>query len=83
MMGGYGVGWGGGWGLAMGLGWIIPIVVIGLVIWMVVFVRQSRRADSVGDSAYADRSLSILKARFAKGELDRETYQRVRNEWEH
>ena len=83
MMGGYGTGMGGGWGLGMGLGWIIPIVVIGLVVWAIVAITRSRSGGSSGEGAAADRSLAILKERYARGELDSETYQRMRNELEH
>ncbi len=78
-MGGYGAGWGGGWGWGMGFGWIIPLLVIGLIVWAIVALTRSRMG---GQDAAPDRSLAILKERFAKGELDSETYQRMRKELE-
>jgi putative membrane protein len=83
MMGGYGAGMGGGWGLGMGFGWIIPIVVIGLIVWAIVAFARSRTGDTGTEGATADRSLAILKERYAKGELDSEAYQRMRKELEH
>ena len=77
MMGGYGAGLGGGWGWGMGFGWIVPLVVIGLIVWAIVAFTRS----GAGSTA-PDRSLAILKERFAKGELDNETYQRMRKELE-
>lgn len=76
MMGGFGGGMG-GWG--MGLGWIVPLLLIGLVVWAVVALVRSRTGDQ-GDAA--DRSLAILKERYARGELDEETYRRMRRELE-
>ena len=83
MMGGYGAGMGGGLGLGMGFGWIIPIVVIGLVVWAIVAFARSRSGGPGAEGAVADRSLAILKERYAKGELDSETYQRMRKDLEH
>ena len=80
MMGGYGAGWGGGLGWGMGFGWIVPLVVIGLIVWAIVAFTRSRTGGA--GSAAPDRSLAILKERFAKGELDSETFQRMRKELE-
>ena len=65
----------------MGFGWIIPVVVIGLVIWAIIALSRSRSGGTGGEAA-ADRSLAILKERYAKGELDSGTYQRMRTELE-
>ena len=81
MMGGYGAGMG-GLGFGVGFGWIIPIAVIGLVIWAVIAVSRSRSSGAGAEIVSADRSLAILKERYAKGELDSETYQRMRTELE-
>jgi len=66
----------------MGFGWIIPLVVIGLIVWAVVAFARSHTAG--GDAAHAapDRSLAILKERYAKGELDAGAYRRMREELE-
>ena len=80
MMGGYGGGW--GWGLGMGFGWIVPLVVIGLIVWAVIAITRSQSGGSGSAGAAPDRSLTILKERYAKGELDSETYQRMRKELE-
>lgn len=80
MMGGYGMGFGGG--LGMGFGWILPIVVIGLAVWAVVAFARSHTAGGSAAVAAPDRSLGILKERYAGGELDADTYQRMRKELE-
>ena len=69
-----------GMGFGMGFGWIIPLVVIGLVAWAVVALARSRGAGHGGADGASDRALAILRERFAKGELDAETYRRMRDE---
>lgn len=75
-------GFGGGWGFGMGLGWIIPLAVIGLIVWAVIAITRSRSMGSGAANAQPDRALAILKERYAKGELDEETYRRMREELE-
>ena len=74
MMGDFGS-WGWGWG--MGFGWIIPLIIVGLIVWGVVAVTRSSRSGG------GDRALTILKERYARGEIDRETYASMRRalEW--
>jgi putative membrane protein len=71
MMGGYG-----GWGFGMGFGWIIPILIVGLIVWAVLTATRSRQADR------PDRSLTILRERFARGEIDKDTFESMRRELE-
>jgi putative membrane protein len=71
-----------GGGLGMGFGWIVPIVVIGLAVWAVVAFARSHAVGGSAAVAASDRSLAILKERYAKGELDADTYQRMRKELE-
>lgn len=66
----------GSWGWGMGFGWLIPLVVIGLIVWAVVTATRSNRAGN------GDRALGILKERYARGEIDRETYQSMRRDLE-
>lgn len=80
MMGGFGAGLGGGWGLGMGFGWILPLVVIGLIVWAVIAMTRSHAVGTAGEAAPADRSLAILKERYAQGELDADTYRRMRKD---
>lgn len=86
MMGGYGGM--GGWG--MGFGWIVGIVVMALIVWGLVGAFRPHRNEyeedfgawrSAADRS-ADQALSILKERYARGELDEETYWRMRGELE-
>lgn len=81
MMGGYGMG--GGLGFGMGFGWIVPLLVIGLVVWAVVAFTRSQSGRGAAATAAPDGALAILKERYARGELDADTYQRMRKELKH
>ena len=63
-----------GWGWGMGIGWIVPLAVIGLVVWAVVTTVRSNQPGS------GDRALGILKERYARGEIDRDTYESMRRD---
>lgn len=64
-------GWGGGWGMGwMSIGWILGLAVIAFAIWAV--LRSVRPRDGAGASPE-----EILKQRYARGEIDRDTYQRM------
>lgn len=71
-----------GGGLGMGFGWIVPLVLIGLAVWAVVAFTRSGAGRGSDADASPDRSLAVLKERFAKGELDEGTYRRMREELE-
>jgi uncharacterized membrane protein len=51
--------------------WIIPILVIGLVVWLVVRAASGRPGSSSSESAE-----DLLRRRFASGEIDIDEYQR-------
>ncbi|MEF8793220.1 SHOCT domain-containing protein [Thiohalorhabdus sp.] len=73
--GGFGMGFGGP------LIWILVIVVlVALVPWV---VRQgSQNSAAGGGGAGSNRALEVLKERYARGEIDREEYQRKRTDLE-
>jgi putative membrane protein len=66
-----------GWG--MGFGWIWMILFWGLVIAGVVYIAKalSRRADRSG---LEETSLDILKKRYAKGEITKEEFDRMKDD---
>lgn len=77
MMGGYGAPWG-----MMGAGawWMLlfPVsLVLGVVLLVVWAVRQS---GSQGSASSGDGALAILQQRYARGEIGREEYERIRDE---
>src|SRR5512143_4105113 len=79
MMGWYGSGMGYGLWMFMGLFWL---VLLGVIIWAVVRLLPAGhdavgRGGTVGDGSGAELETpeEILDRRFARGELDLETYQ--------
>ena len=70
MMGWYGGGMGYGAWMFMGLFWLVLLAV---VIWAVVRLLPTRR--DAGRSREVESPEEILDRRFARGELDLETYQ--------
>lgn len=83
MMGGMsGMGGMGSWGgIGMGFGGIGMLLLVGLVILAIYLaVRQSGRGGSArgGSAQGGDRSLEILRERYATGEIDRDTFERMK-----
>ena len=78
MMGWGGMGWGGmGWAgmVGMGLFWVVLIAVI---VWAVGRVLPARQAPPGPSAANSESAQEILDRRYARGEIDLETYQAQR-----
>lgn len=82
MMGGYG-GYGGmmgGWGYNP-IGWILALVfwvlIIGGVVWLVVWL-----ARSAGGTPRSDSAIEILRARYARGEITKEQFDEMKKNLE-
>ncbi len=77
MMGGYGMGWGFGWFLML-LWWVLIIAgIVVLVRWLVVgSLRDPHKSHNVPDKT----ALDILKERYARGEINRETFEQMRRD---
>ena len=79
---GYGYGMMGQWG-GFGLGWLFMLVswalilavLVGLIRWL--FTGYPGDAGARSDSK---RNVDILKERYARGDIDRDTYDRMRRE---
>ena len=72
MMGWYGTGMGfGGW-LFMGLFWV---ALLALIVWLVVRLLPSRERPTAAGN---DSPEEILDRRFARGEIDEQTYAQQR-----
>ena len=82
MPGGGMMGWG-GYGYGMGVvGWLFMLVFWGLIIvGLVLLVRwlwdQGRQAGGGGEG---DAPLDILKRRYARGEITKDEYDRIRQD---
>ena len=57
-----------GW---MGLGWLVGLAVLALLVWVV-----ARAVGSPIQPRGEDSPETILKRRYARGEVDREEYER-------
>jgi putative membrane protein len=68
-----GYGYGGGW-----LMWILFIVLIVVVVYLVVQTPKRRDYGPPGE----DTPLQILKKRYARGEISKEDYDRMRKDLE-
>jgi putative membrane protein len=66
-----------GWG--MGFGWIYMIIFWALVITAAVYLFRSI-ANKSGSEVRHDAPLDILKRRYAKGEITREEFERMKDE---
>ena len=66
-----------GWGWGMGLGWLIAIAAIVLLIVVITRAPGSRR-----DGGSEDSALDIVKKRYARGEIDKQEYERLRRDLE-
>ena len=69
MMGGYGMGWFGG--ILMVVFWIL--IIVGLVFLIKWLIQSTGRDRTIGSGG--NRSLEILKERYAKGEIDKEEFE--------
>lgn len=67
----------------MGIGMLMWLIVIAAVIGLVVyFVIRATRRDSAfsGIRSSHQESMDILRERYAKGEIDRDTFERMKND---
>lgn len=66
------LGWMGmGW---MGMGWIVVAALIAIVVWAVLRSSRGRIYGSI------ESPQQVLESRYAKGEIDQTTYQRMLTE---
>lgn len=79
MMGWGGMGWGGmGWGAMIGMV-LVWVVLIALIVWAVTRLLPARRVEGGSPQPPPQETPGeILDRRFARGEIDLETYQAQR-----
>ena len=73
----------GGYGYGMGaFGWIFVLVFWGLIIFGVVLLARWLwdRGQSGGRGGSSETALDILKRRYARGEISKEEYDRMRHD---
>jgi putative membrane protein len=66
----WGWGYGPGWGM-WGFGWLIPLLIAAGVVFCLVRMRHRQRGDS---------ALDILRERFARGELSKPDFDRMKQD---
>ncbi len=65
------------WGMAL-LGLLLILIVVGLIIWLVVYSARSSRPPTNG----ARGAIELLDERYARGEIDRDEYLERRKDLE-
>jgi len=81
MPGGGMMGWGGFGGYGMGfVGWIFMLVFWGLIIVGLVLVVRWLWDQGRPGTGGADSSLEILKRRYARGEISKEEFDRMKQD---
>ena len=65
--------------LMMGFGLIVPLLLIAVVAYALGWRLQ---ADQTGQAQISQTPLEILKARYARGEISREEYDRMHRDLE-
>jgi len=74
----------GNWGHMMGYGygggfmWLIVLVLVGVVIYFLLQVLKSKGSDG----SISETPLDILKKRYAKGEIEKEEFDRKKKDLE-
>jgi putative membrane protein len=82
----YGMQGPGGWGHMMGYGygyggmfmWVIFLVVIGLLIYFIIQAQKTKGQTPTQNESHMD----ILKKRYAKGEINKEDFDRMKRDLE-
>ncbi len=80
-------GWSNGWGLwgmwlAMVAFWLVPLLLVAGIFWLFLG-RDRHRGDRGSEPAVFDenrRALAILKERYARGEISREEFERIKDD---
>ena len=67
-----------GWSMGSSM-WILPILFWGLIIAGIVFIAHGLTSQK---RQQQDSALTILQKRYAKGEIDQDTFKRMKQELE-
>ena len=76
LLAGFGMGGYGMMGFGMGFGFLFMLLFWGAVIWLVVTLINSTQSNKKDDSD----PITILKKRFAKGEITKKEFEKMKKE---
>jgi len=76
LFGGFGMGGYGMMGFGMGFGFLFMLLFWGAIIWLVITLISSAQSNKKDNSD----SLTILKKRFAKGEITKKQFEEMKKE---
>ena len=69
------------WGLGMAFGWIGMLAMLGaVVLGGILFARWVTDHPSMGSGTHVEDARSILRRRYAAGEIDQATFERMKRE---
>lgn len=58
----------------------LPLIIIGIIIWLLLSPGSRERFKSTFSNKERHDPLDIAKARYAKGEITREEYERIKKD---
>ncbi len=68
-----------------GLGWIFVLIIFGVLAWLVIMFLDGKGYGCCGKSRENEKSenpLDIVKVRYAKGEITKEEFKKMKEELE-
>jgi putative membrane protein len=63
-----------GW---MGFGWIFWLIVIAVIVCLIIKITNQKQTDNIYPK---ETPLEILKKRYAKGEISKEEFERIKKD---
>jgi len=67
-------------GGGMWFGWIFWIVMIAIIVWAVTLFTNKSRSENSNNFVEKETPLSILKKRYAKGEITKEQFDEMKKD---